>query len=381
MLFYTRMYGDLKAIYDPLADKIDIPGSAVSIRNVKFESTMDDHFFSAQKDAGIGENNDFSYPVFVPGDTSSQKVILLFHGLNERSWDKYLTWAFFLAKSTGSYVVLFPISFHINRTPDSWRDPRASFMCYNSRRVDLGDIEKSSLANVMLSRRLSETPLRFFSSGYQTAVDVCGLVESIKKGSHSIIPQSNKVDIFAYSIGAFMAQILMMANPKGLFNGSKLFIFCGGSVFSNMRGTSKYIMDKVAYDKVYKFYVNDFENKIKRGYSLYDFFNNNTLGLTFRSMLSLTRGKEYREKALKRLAGDIYAIALEKDTVIPPNGIIDTLSVGPINKPKVKVIDFPFSYCHEAPFPVLKTGMSDQVDICFNMVFDEAATFLGRFPA
>jgi len=372
------MYGDLKAIYDPLADIIDIPGSTVSIRNVKFESTMDDQFFSAQNDAGIEENNDFSYPVFVPGEATGQKVILLFHGLNERSWDKYLTWAYYLAKTTGSYVVLFPISFHINRTPDSWRDPRASFKSFNLRRTDLGDIEKSSIANVLLSKRLSETPLRFFSSGYQTVVDVCHLVESIKNGTHRIIPQSPKVDIFAYSIGAFMAQIIMMANPKDLFSGSKLFIFCGGSVFSNMKGTSKYIMDKVAYDNVYKYYVDDFENRIKRGYSLYDFFNNNSLGLTFRSMLSLARGKEYRDKALSRLGNSIYAIALAKDTVIPPNGIMETLSVNHAIKCRVKVIDFPFNYCHESPFPVFKTELGKEVDCCFNRVFNEAASFLGR---
>lgn len=376
MISYTRMYADLKAIYDPLADTIEIPGSTVTIRNIKFESAMDNNFFSVQNDASIGENSDFTYPIFIPGEATSQKVILLFHGLNERSWDKYLTWAYFLAKSTGSYVVLFPISFHINRTPDSWKDPRASFKSYNSRRTDLGDIEKSSLANVLLSRRLSETPLRFFSSGYQTVVDVCGLVESIKNGSHSIIPQSAKVDIFAYSIGAFMAQIILMANPRDLFNGSKLFIFCGGSVFSCMRGTSKFIMDKVAYDNVYKFYVEDFEKKIKRGNLLYDFFNNNPLGLTFRSMLSMTRGKEYREKALNMLEGNVYAIALEKDTVIPSTGIIDTLTVGPNSKSRVKVMDFPFKYSHESPFPVLKTEMGRLVDICFEKVFNEASSFL-----
>jgi hypothetical protein len=44
--------------------------------------------------------------------------------LYERSWLKYLAWALNLAELTGSYVILFPISFHINRSPATWKDPR-----------------------------------------------------------------------------------------------------------------------------------------------------------------------------------------------------------------------------------------------------------------
>ncbi len=378
MIPYTQTYEELKAAFLPAEDTSSISGSAVTIHNLKFKSTIDTNFFSSDNDVNIYENSHFSYPVFVPEDRSSKRVILLFHGLNERSWDKYLTWAYFLAKESGSYIVLFPISFHINRSPLSWRDPRSAFESFNIRKSDKGEIDKSSLANVVLSNRLSETPLRFFSSGYQTVKDVCGLVESIHDGTHKLLPKTDKVDIFAYSIGAFMAQIILMGNPRGLFDSSKLFMFCGGSVFSYMKGTSRYIMDKIAYDTVFRYFVTDFENTIRRGCNLYDFFKGDTLGLSFRSMLSLSRKKDFRENAMKRFQDRIYAISLAKDLVIPPIGVKKTLAGACIAKDMIKVMDLPYDYTHETPFPLLKNDGHVRVDNAFETIFSEAVSFFGK---
>jgi hypothetical protein len=375
---YTQIYDELKAAFLHTGDSGNINGSTITIHNVKFESTIDNKFFSSDNDVNIYENSHFSYPVFVPEDKSSKRVILLFHGLNERSWDKYLTWAYYLAKESGSYIVLFPISFHINRSPQTWRDPRSVFKSFNIRKVDKGEIDKSSLANVVLSNRLSETPLRFFSSGYQTVRDVCKLVESIQDGTHPFLPRTRNVDIFAYSIGAFMSQIIMMGNPGGLFDNSRLFMFCGGSVFSYMKGTSRYIMDKIAYDTVFSYFVTDFEKTIRRGCGLYDFFNSDNLGLSFRSMLSLSRKKEFRDNAMKRFQDKVYAITLAKDIVIPPTGIVKTLTGAGVNNEMIKVMDFPYEYSHEAPFPVLKNDAHFLVDDAFKTVFGEAVSFFGK---
>ena len=93
----------------------------------------------------------------------------------------------------------------------------------------------SSFANIALSNRLTEDPMRFFKSGYQTSSDIIKLLSCIKNGEHEVIPKTDNFNIFAYSIGAFLAEIIMMGNPGKLFTRSKLFIFCGGSVFSNMQ--------------------------------------------------------------------------------------------------------------------------------------------------
>lgn len=91
-----------------------------------FCSVTDDH---------ILENKSFTYTIFAPsGKEKREKAIILLHGLNERTWEKYLTWD--LAESTGKPVILFPIAFHMNRTPGSWCNPRAVLPWVNRRKQE-----------------------------------------------------------------------------------------------------------------------------------------------------------------------------------------------------------------------------------------------------
>jgi len=194
---YTRTYNELKTIFTPEAQKIIIPGSAVKIHNIPFKSEFRMNELISVPDTLINENNSFTYPVFTPPDQSSDKVILLLHGLNERSWVKYLVWAFWLAEYTNSYVILFPISFHINRSPAAWRDPRAMIPLMKERTEGHSEICMASFANIALSNRLTENPLRFFNSGYQTATDIIKLIQSVHNGYHPVIPKSSNVNVFA----------------------------------------------------------------------------------------------------------------------------------------------------------------------------------------
>ncbi|HEY5469522.1 MAG TPA: DUF6051 family protein [Bacteroidales bacterium] len=372
---YTKTFNDLKSLFSSDKKEIIIPDSDIRIYNIGFRSDVSLTGFSNKGDELIPENLSFSYPVFAPRSTESKKVILLLHGLNERSWVKYLVWAYYLALTTDSYVILFPISFHINRSPQSWKDPRAMLPFMKNRNSSLGEINMSSFANIALSNRLTEDPLRFFNSGYQTASDITKLLLSIRNGKHQIIPCTNKINIFAYSIGAFLAEILVMGNPENLFAESKLFIFCGGSVFSNMRGSSKLIMDSLAFDRLYNFYLNDFEKSITGKGPLVDFLSTSQIGMAFRSMIDLGRLKSFRETILKKLGDQIYSITLLKDTVIPSNGVVATLG-GNKNSNIVKVWDFPYTYSHENPFPVFDSPLSKKVDYWFESVFSEARTFL-----
>jgi hypothetical protein len=374
---YTEKYNELKNIFDPFVKEIKIPGSEIRIVNLEFSSDSVSDSFLNKKDISIAENVTFSYPVFVPADAESRKVILLLHGLNERSWVKYLVWAFFLAQQTGSYVILFPISFHINRSPELWRDPRAMFPSLTERKNNYGDLSMSSLANIALSKRLTEDPLRFFNSGYQTVEDLVKLLSRIRDGKHELIPGGSKVNIFAYSIGAFLAQIIMMGNPENLFDDSKLFMFCGGSVFSNMHGTSKMIMDSLAYDKVYNFYLQDFEKEIKEKSQFSSFLRSSRLGMAFRSMIDTSRFRKFRETRLASLKEQIRSIALIKDAVIPSKGIIKTLNFKTLMPDKRnQITDFPFPYTHENPFPIFDAPLSLKVDTSFDYLFTEASLFL-----
>jgi len=378
MMEYTRKYNELKNVFNPDIKEVLIPGSCVKILNDYFISDPESIGFSSENDRLIAENNNFSYPVFVPADRTSKKVILLLHGLNERSWIKYLTWAYYLAENTGSYVVLFPISFHINRSPLDWKDPRAMVPFVNERKNRYGPTEMASFANIALSNRLTEDPLRFLNSGHRTVGDLVQLLGMIKTGKHSVIPAGSRVNIFAYSIGAFLAEIIMMGNPENLFSESKLFMFCGGSVFSNMKGTSKLIMDSLAYEKIYKFYLSDFEEVIKESRNpVVEFLRSSKVGMAFRSMIDLGRFRNFREKALKGMRDQVHSIALLKDSVIPAKGINEAMNFDKQHKPLLsETWDFSHHYYHENPFPIFNTSDSKLVDESFDRLFTRAALFL-----
>ena len=372
---YTRTFNELKSVFSIENKQISIPGSEIKIQNILFRSDAPLNEFSNKTDILIAENGCFSYPVFTPKDRESDKVILLLHGLNERSWVKYLVWAYYLAQYTDSYVILFPISFHINRSPSSWKDPRAMVHFMKDRNSSLGEISMSSFANIALSNRLTEDPMRFFKSGYQTSSDIIKLLTGIKNGEHEIIPKTTRFNIFAYSIGAFLAEIILMGNPEKLFSQSKLFIFCGGSVFSNMQGSSKLIMDSLAFDRVHNYYMNDFEKTLTGTSPLVEFLRSSQIGMAFRSMIDLARFKTFRENILNKLHDQIHSISLVKDSVIPYKGIISTL--GNFDKKNmVNIWDFPYTYTHENPFPILDFPLSKKVDYWFESVFAEAALFL-----
>jgi pimeloyl-ACP methyl ester carboxylesterase len=372
---YTKTFNELKSIFTVENKKISIPGSDIEIHNIDFRSDAPLIEFSNINDRLIAENRTFSYPVFKPRNTKSDKVILLLHGLNERSWVKYLVWAYYLAQNTDSWVILFPISFHINRSPSAWKDPRAMIPFMKDRNSSIGEINKSSFANIALSNRLTEDPMRFFKSGYQTTSDIVKLLSAVRDGEHEIIPRTNRFNIFAYSIGAFLAEIILMGNPGNLFSKSKLFIFCGGSVFSNMQGSSKLIMDSVAFDRVYNYYLNDFEKTLTGKSPLVEFLRSNQIGMAFRSMIDLGRLKIFRENILKNLKDQIHSLSLLKDSIIPCKGIISTL--GNNNRKNiVDVWDFPYAYTHENPFPILEFPLSKKVDYWFEKVFAEATMFL-----
>lgn len=375
LMDYTKTYNTLKSVFNINERLIPIPDSDIDIYNIDFRSDISPDDFLSEMDSHITENRSFVYPVFAPRNSKCDKVILLLHGLNERSWVKYLVWAYYLSQQTNSYVILFPIAFHINRSPAVWSDPRAMINFMKERNASMGEINRSSFANIALSNRLTEDPMRFFKSGYETTSDIIKLLSSVKSGEHEIIPKTENFNIFAYSIGAFLSEIIMMGNPQNLFSQSKLFIFCGGSVFSNMQGSSKLIMDSLAFDRVYNYYLFDFEKTLTGKSPLVEFLNTSPIGMAFRAMIDLERFKTFRESILKNLKEQIHSLSLIKDSVIPSKGVISTLRASG-KKDMVEVWDFPYAYSHENPFPILEAPLSKKVDYWFEKVFAEATLFL-----
>jgi hypothetical protein len=84
----------------------------------------------------------------------------------------------------------------------------------------------------------------------------------------------------------------------------------------------------------------------------------------------------FREEKLREISGFISAIALKKDQVVPSYDVLNTLKGADRDIPiDVKVMDFPFNYTHENPFP-LDLKIADEVNEAFGKVFKIAADFL-----
>lgn len=368
---YTKRYSELNSIFE-LGKNTKLPDSNCHIQFYPFKSEVfnfnkingSDEIFSD----GVSENQEFIYPVFVPDHiTNPGKALLLLHGLNERNWNKYLTWAEYLCGLTNKVVILFPIAYHINRSPSMWSNPRYLSGIYNLRRNKFTNDRSVSLANVALSERISQNPYRFYSSGRQSLIDITNLVTEIKNGYHPLFGKQTQLDVFAYSIGAFLSQIMFLSNPDNLFEDSKLFMFCGGGIFSSMFGQSRTIMDKTAFDSLLNYYLHDFSVKKEA--------QNDDIVKSFNAMIAPERNIIQRRRFFENMENRLAGISLVRDIVIPYKGIEEALG----NKLTHKIIintDFDYNYCHENPFPVNAGTDSTKVNESFLNVFSKAAEFL-----
>ena len=345
-------------------------------------------------DSKIKENIHFNYSIFQstkPENSKDKKkkknpkqrkekqkgAIILLHGLNEKDWSKYLPWAKKLAELTEKKIILFPMAFHMNRAPAEWTNVKLMNKVNAERKKLFPSISNSSFANTALSARLQFYPQRFLWSGLQTFMDVVQLIREIKSGVHPIIEKDEEIDLFAYSIGSFLAQILMMTNPYNYLSDSKLFIFCGGPTLNRMSASSKYILDSEANIAVYSFFIEHLEKELKKDERLSHYFGKlHPVGNYFKSMLDYHKMKNFREKRLKEINKRVCALVLKEDTVVPPSEVMNTLKGAERKIPiKVKTLDFDYKYDHVIPFP-FKENIEKEVDKSFNKVLKYAAKHL-----
>ncbi len=401
---YIDLHTKLKELINYESDEIKIDDSVI-VRNFNFESQFTDilpggafnhdtyEYCSStdpdyepdiiqkmlnMSDAQIPENIHFRYHLFRPaGNEKVKGVILLFHGFNEKHWAKYFTWAKTLIDKTGKAVLLFPIAFHMNRAPLSWSDSHQMYAISQQRKKRHPEVICSTLSNVAISTRLHNKPQRFIWSGLQTYYDAIALVESIKANQHSDIASDASIDFFSYSIGSLLAQILMMTNKNGYFSHSRLCMFCGGAVFNRLSPVSKFILDSEANVSLYSFVVEHLESHMKRDELLCTYLSfSHPEGVNFRSMLNYKEFTEFREAIFLSMHSRIYAVTLEKDRVVPAYEVINTLQGEKRDIPiEVDILDFPYAYKHEDPFPAL-TSIADAVDEAFNNTFYKMCNFL-----
>jgi hypothetical protein len=391
---YYSSYTELKKLFNEKKDCISIDSMNLEIQNVAFKSKarrflyfkekIRDKFMRTilgKKDSKIKENKKFVYPMFRrPGSKRADNIIILLHGLNEKDWSKYLPWANALLEKTGKSVLLFPIAFHMNRAPRIWRDPKIMNKIIFIRKLINPSIEKETFVNVALSSRLQSFPQRFCLSGLETIYDMQTLMKIIRSDKHPYVDKSANIDIFAYSIGGFLTEILLMSDKANLFQGTKAFLFCSGSTFNLMNGTSKYILDTAANQAIYDFFIEHFEEELQKDKKLNSIVNDSLEGYYFNAMLNYDKMQSARNFRMTELAKRIQILCLTKDTVIPPEAIFQTMQkITNMKNGSIQIeeIDPPFKYTHENPFPTAE-NLREQVDQSFNEIFDRAASFLSN---
>lgn len=360
MIDVCKRQNELKQIFR-IGNEIALPSSDVDIDFCSFQS----NYLNANRnkfdemDSHIIENIKFQYPVFhLRSQFKEKKAILLLHGLNERSWEKYLTWAEYLCLSTQRPVILFPIAFHINRSQSTWLNFKSIFnYLFTSNKFKDKTI---SVANYTISERLSENPIRFFTAGMQTIDDISVLINEIRSDMHIYFDKNCTIDFFAYSIGAFITQIAFMANPHELFSNSKAFLFCGGSLFKYMNGLSKNIMDKTCYDTLMKFYVNN--SWLEKA---------NTSDIFYRSFVTMIDkdiNKNDRYQFFNSLDDRMKIISLKKDNVMSFEGIEAAVGTKFAAK-NITKMDYSYVYQHENPFPMNNFLQKENITNYFNRTF------------
>ena len=347
----------------------------VNNENELFKINLD----GSNLDSGEKENQKFRYAIFAPAHIQKfSEAIILFHGLNERTWGKYLPWAHQLVSQTQKPVILFPIAYHMNRSPYSWNCPRLMYKFSDFRKTAVPAVENSTFVNVALSLRMDNCPELFSMSGIQTYFDVVKLTSAIKAGHFEIFENDCNINFFAYSIGALLTETLLISNPLQLFSDSKAFFFCGGTTFDKINGSSRAIMDNRAFAHLRNHLLNNtsvLKKEIKipeqDGHLLKNGWK------AFLAMSGIKKYIHYRENSFKFLINRIKAIGLIGDFVVPGNAIRETFGKV-FNNTCVDVMDFPFKYSHEIPFPVNDQKLNDSVTQSFNLVFSKASLFLSQ---
>lgn len=319
-------------------------------------------------DALIEENRRFRCPLLLPAHSAPRGLIILLNGLNERSWDRYLPWALRLLGLTGRAVLVFPLAFHLNRAPSAWADPRRMTRLSAERRALHEGITASSLSNAALSARIQALPQRFLWSGMQSHEDVRDFIRALRRGAWPDLAADLRVDFFGYSIGAFLALILLMADRDALLGQSRLLAFCGGAALDGMALTSRYILDSAAHEALLRCFISDFEATMRNDARVAGVLSDgHPAGAAFRSMLSVNEDAAERVAMLAPIASRVRAIALTRDEVMPPDAVRATLRPGDAVAVDMREVDFPYEYSHVHPFPLLPT-VETEVERAFDTV-------------
>jgi len=282
------------------------------------------------------DNVAFACPLVLPRQGGPfQRVVIILHGLNESEYRKYFPWACTLA-SAGVPVLLFPITFLINRRPRTWRGEDKTDQCLYVRQA-LADNTTATRYNTVLSERLDEHPERLFLGGRQSYCDVLDVVASLHEGTFALdgqeadtlVPrqpfvEGTRVDFLAYSIGGYLTLGLFMGEGENpALAESRAVIFAAAAPLSHVgpdlraNPLSPFILDGRASERLWSFYRSEEAEP----------FLANPEGQWCRALFRAEH--DVLGPRLQRLRHRLLTIGNTADTVIPAEGM--AVNLGPLD--------------------------------------------------
>ena len=283
-------------------------------------------------DRGEAENLAFALPLVLPRRSGPfERAIIILHGLNESEYRKFFPWACTLA-SAGFPVVLFPMTFLVNRRPRRWMGNAETQRCLRERQALPGNTVATRY-NTILSARLDRRPERLFCGGRQSYGDLLDLVASVRHGTFTlgdahesaVVPrrpfaEGTRVDFLGYSMGGYLTLGLLLGEgDRPDLAESRAVLFAAAAPFShadpalNANTLSPFILDGIATERVRQFYGS------KAAEPLLDDPQGRWCRAIFRAEHNVL------DRPLQRLRARLLTIGNTADTVVPPGGMAETL--------------------------------------------------------
>lgn len=216
---------------------------------------------SQPPDCEVEENRVFNYMLLAgcrPPAGRYDRVLVLGHGLNERDFFPYIRWAYSIWQRTGVPVVLFPLSFSINRVYHGWLGQVPDVL---ARRREIEGNDYQHHFNATISERLSAHPERLLCGALQSYHDIVDFARAVRAGRHPLIAPGARIDLFGFSSSGYLALTAVLEDPGGLFRESRVCLYATCVPMRDLLPSSRYILDRTAEDALRGLYVDHFDTR------------------------------------------------------------------------------------------------------------------------
>jgi len=284
-----------------------------------------------EADREVTSNLSFHYVLLLPHKLLNAQCLIIGHGFNEGDYIKLYPWAYSLCKALRMAVILFPLSFHINRRSSSWLYlMRPS---YRERR-EIPHNRCSSLLNAVVSQRMSEAPERFFRGALQSYRDVLDLIQEIASGRLQVsflgkkikpFQADSSVHLLGYSISGFLHLALLMTHGQGLLRNSRCVLFSTCASGRDMDPVSILVMDQHAFQALMEFYTSTHKTTISKEFQRW--FYETDLGVWFQRLF-LEQDREILHRKVRTLYRRLLVVADPKDAIFSLEDIRKNLGEG-----------------------------------------------------